>query len=330
MKDHTIGVDISKSHLDVFDAERDAVKRFENSASGFRAFKKWLGKASIARVVYEPTGPYHRNFEERFCDKFPLVKVNPLQARRFAEACGTRVKTDAMDARGLARMGGALKLEPDTPVSKTTRILKDLQVARTALIKERTRLNNRAHVHTTVVLKRQTKARLTLVGKQIAELDKEIDDLIDANKTTARRRKIVTSIPGLGSVASAAILTYLPEIGTLDRRQVGSLAGLVPYSRESGQWKGKSFISGGRKPLRDALYMPALVAIRHNPDLKAKYHALRDAGKPAKVAIVAVMRKLIETANALVKADRLWVQKMLDQDGYSLLQSSPLPVLHGV
>ncbi|MGY6704697.1 IS110 family RNA-guided transposase [Roseinatronobacter sp.] len=309
MTEHTIGVDISKSHLDVFDAERGAAKRFENSISGFRAFEKWLGKARIARVVYEPTGPYHRNFEERFCDKLPLVKVNPLQARRFAEACGTRAKTDALDARGLARMGVALELEPDISVAKATRILKDLQVARAALIKERTRLNNRAHVQTNAVLKRQTKARLALVEKQLRELDREIDALIQADRTTARRREIVQSIPGLGSVASAAILTYLPEIGTLDRRQVGSLAGVVPYNRDSGQWKGKSFISGGRKPLRDALYMPALVAMRYNPDLKTKYEALRAAGKPAKVAIVAIMRKLIETANALVKADREWVQK---------------------
>ena len=309
MTEHTIGVDISKSHLDVFDAERREAKRFENSISGFRAFEKWLGKLEIARVVYEPTGPYHRNFEERFCDKLPLVKVNPLQARRFAEACGTRAKTDALDAQGLARMGVALELEPDIPVAKTTRILKDLQVARAALIKERTRLNNRGYVQTNTVLKRQTKARLALVEKQLCELDREIDTLIKADKTSARRREIVQSIPGLGSVASAAILTYLPEIGTLDRRQVGSLAGVVPYNRDSGQWKGKSFISGGRKPLRDALYMPALVAMRYNPDMKAKYEDLRAAGKPAKVAIVAIMRKLIETANALVKADRVWVQK---------------------
>lgn len=309
MTDHTIGVDISKSHLDVFDAQLGEAKRFENSISGFRAFEKWLGKTQIARVVYEPTGPYHRNFEERFCDQLPLVKVNPLQARRFAEACGTRAKTDALDARGLARMGGALELEPDIPVAKTTRLLRDLQVARTTLIKDRTRLNNRNHVQTNALLKRQTKARLALVAKQIAELDREIDAMINADKATARRREIVTSIPGVGSIAGAAILTFLPEIGTLDRRQVGSLAGVVPYNRDSGQWRGKSFISGGRKPLRDALYMPALVAMRYNPDLKAKYQALRAAGKPAKVAIVAIMRKLIETANALVKADRVWVQK---------------------
>ena len=105
------------------------------------------------------------------------------------------------------------------------------------------------------------------------------------------------------------MLTLLPEIGTLDRKQVASLAGLAPITRQSGQWQGKSFIGGGRKQLRDALYMPALVAIKHNPDLKTKYEALRGAGKPDKVAIVAVMRKLIEMANALVKDDRMWTQK---------------------
>ena len=106
------------------------------------------------------------------------------------------------------------------------------------------------------------------------------------------------------------MLTLMPEIGTLDRKQVASLAGLAPITRQSGQWQGKAFIGGGRKPLRDALYMPALIAMRFNPDLKAKYEHLRSAGKPAKVAIVAVMRKLIEMANALVKADRTWTPKI--------------------
>lgn len=309
MTEHTIGVDISKATLDVFDNKRQEVRRFDNTGTGFRELSKWLGSGLPTRVVYEPTGPYHRNFEEHFSGTWPLVKVNPLQARRFAEACGTRAKTDALDARGLARMGVALALEPDVAVSKTTRILKDLQVARTALIKDRTRLRNRSHIQTNKMLQRQTKARLALVEKQIDQLDAEIGKLIEADKTIARHRDILRSIPGLGQVASAAILTFLPEIGTLDRRQVGSLAGVVPHTRQSGQWKGKAFISGGRKPLRDALYMPALVAMRFNSDLKEKYHSLRAAGKPAKVAIVAIMRKLIETANALVKADRLWVEK---------------------
>ena len=309
MTEHNIGVDISKSHLDVFRLEDEAARRFENSAAGFRALVKWLGKAAVARIVFEPTGPYHRAFETALSGKFPLVKINPLQARRFAEACGTRTKTDAVDARMLARMGAALALEPDAPVNEKLNELKDLQVARTGLIKERTRLHNRGHVQANPVLKRQTKARLALVERQIAELDAEIARQIAEDQPTARKRQILCSIPGLGPIAAALILTFLPEIGTLDRKQAGSLAGLAPHSRESGQWKGKSFISGGRKPLRDALYMPALVAMRFNPDLKAKYTALRHVGKPAKVAIIAIMRKLLETANALVKGDHPWAKK---------------------
>ena len=309
MTEHTIGIDISKTHLDAFRLEDQAARQFENSVRGFRALIKWLCQKPVARIVFEPTGPYHRAFETALSGKFPLVKVNPLQARRFAEACGTRAKTDAVDARILARMGVALKLEPDTPVSETLLALRDLQVARAGLVKERVRLRNRSHVQLNPVLKRQIKVRLTLVERQIAELDAEIAKHITHDEELGRKREILSSIPGIGQIAAALILTFLPEIGTLERKQAGSLAGLVPHNRESGQWKGKSFISGGRKPLRDALYMPALVAMRFNPDLRAKYAELREAGKPAKVAIVTLMRKLLETANALVKANRLWVEK---------------------
>lgn len=189
--------------------------------------------------------------------------------------------------------GAALKLEPDAPISENQLALRDLQVARTALVKERTRLRNRIHMQVNPFLKRQIKTSLTLVERQIAK----------------RNAEIARHIPGLGPVAAALILTFLPEIGTLDRKQAGSLAGVVPHGRETGQWKGTSFINGGRKPMRDALYMPALVVMRFNPDLKAKYAALREAGKPAKAAIVTLMRKLLETANAVVKADRTWTAK---------------------
>ena len=309
MTDHSIGVDISKSHLDVFRLEDGASRRFENSAAGFRALARWLGKAPVARIVFEPTGPYHKAFEAALGETFPLVKVNPLQARRFAEAHGTRAKTDVVDARMLARMGAAFDLEPQAPCSKETLVLKELHVARAGLIKDRTRLRNRAQTQDVAILKRQTKARLAQVERQIAELDAEIAALIEAHQTTARNRDILCSMPGIGTVTAAAVLTLMPEIGALDRKQVASLTGLAPSTRQSGQWQGKAFIGGGRKPLRDALYMPALVAMRFNPDLKARYEHLRAAGKPAKVAIVAVMRKLIEMANALLKADRKWTPK---------------------
>lgn len=309
MTEHNIGIDISKSHLDAFHLEADDARRFENSAQGLRALQKWLAALEVTRIVFEATGPYHRWLETALSGKQPLVKVNPLQARRFAQALGTHAKTDAVDAQCLARMGAALGLEPDEPVSENLRDLRDLQTARVALIKERGRLRNRRLILTDTLLKRHSKARLALLERQLAELDAEIARRIAKDETTARKRDILGSIPGIGLIAAAAILTFMPEIGTLDRKQAGCLAGLVPHTRESGQWKGKAYISGGRKPLRDALYMPALVAMRFNPDLKAKYQQLREAGKPAKVALVALMRKLIETANALIKANRLWAER---------------------
>lgn len=309
MSTYTIGIDISKVHLDVFRLEDGAAQRFKNSAAGFRALGKWLGRGQVARVVYEPTGPYHKAFETVLGGTLPLIRVNPLQARRFAEAHGTRAKTDPVDARMLAIMGDTFDLKPQAACSREAQALRDLQAARTGLIRDRTRLRNRLQVQDMALLKRQTRARLAQLERQIAELDAEIGQRIAAQETTARSREILCSIPGISSVTAAAVITWLPEIGTLARKQVASLAGLAPITRQSGGWQGKAFISGGRKALRDALYMPALVAMRYNPDLKTKYESLRAAGKPAKVAIVAIMRKLIETANALVKANRLWIKK---------------------
>lgn len=309
MTELNIGIDISKSHLDAFCLEDGMSQRFDNTVKGFRCLRSWIGKRPVARIVFEATGPYHAAFERALAGALPLVKVNPLQARRFAQACGTRSKTDAIDARMLARMGSALALEPDRPASRMSIDLKELQVGRQGLVKERTRLRNRAQIVETRILQRQITARLALVEKQIKDLDAEIAALIEKDDGTARKQQILCSIPGIGAVAAAAILAFLPEIGTLERKQVASLAGLAPYIRQSGQWQGKSFISGGRKPVRDALYMPALVAMRFNPDLETKYKILRMVGKPAKVALVALMRKLIEMANALVKSDRLWVPK---------------------
>ena len=305
----TIGIAISKTNFDAFRLEDEVSRQFANTPRGIRALIRWLGQAPVARVVFEPTGPYHRAFEMALSGKFPLVKVNPLQARRFAEACGTRAKTDAVDARILARMGVALKLEPDAPILENRLVLRDLHAARTALVKERTRLRNRGHVQVNPVLRRQIKARLTLVERQLAELDAEIARHLASDAALERKRNILCSIPGVGPIAAALILTFLPEIGALDRKQTASLAGLAPHTRESGQWKGKSFISGGRKPLRNALYMPALVAARYNPDLRQRYQTMIQAGKPPKVALTALMRKMIELANALVQQDRKWTPK---------------------
>ena len=138
------------------------------------------------------------------------------------------------------------------------------------------------------------------------QLDEAIGELLQSTPETARATRIICSIPGLSKISAAALLSEMAELGTMSQKQVASLAGLAPITRQSGQWRGKSFIQGGRKLLRDALYMPALVASRHNPDLKAKYNALIAAGKPAKLALVALMRKLIILVNTLIREDREW------------------------
>ena len=310
MTQYSIGIDISKAHLDVYEFPDGRSRRFENHQAGFDELKGWLpAKERIARLIYEATGPYHAGLERQFADTHPLVKVNPLQARRFAQSMGSRAKTDAVDARILAQMGAALDLAPQRPLSDTMRDLKELQIARSALIKDQTRLRNRLQTQTVSFVIAQSTARLDLVSQHLHAIDAEILARIGAEKAQGRAHQIIRSIPGIGDVSAAAILIEMPEIGTLNRKQTASLAGLAPMTRQSGNWTGQAFIQGGRHHLRQALYMPALVAMRFNPDLKAKYQALRAAGKPAKVALTVLMRKLIVMANDLVKADRLWTPK---------------------
>jgi transposase len=186
--------------------------------------------------------------------------------------------------------------------------LAELVNARDGLVRDRTALKNREKNLNVTLLKRQCSQRLEQIARHIEALDAEIARLIAADEKLARRHDILTSIAGLGTLTANQIIATMPELGSLDNKQAASLAGLAPVARQSGQWKGKSFIRGGRANVRQALYMPALVAARFNPDLKAKYQQLIAAGKPAKIAITALMRKLIVTANALLRADRIWLQ----------------------
>jgi transposase len=180
-------------------------------------------------------------------------------------------------------------IQPDEPATKIQHDLKELRVFRSALVKDRTRIMSRLKVQTLSITCRQSKARLAQVDRQIAEINAAIDRLIHSSDTLAHSMKILRSIPGIGAACAATILIEMPEIGSMDRKQVASLTGLAPMTRQSGQWRGKSFIQDGRKVVRDALYMPALVAMRNNPDLRAKYQAIVKAGKPPKVALTALM-----------------------------------------
>lgn len=310
MMNDTIGVDISKDSLDAHRLSDGASRRFANDKMGFRALIKWLGQSPVARIVFEPTGPYHRAFERALgLAGLPLVKVNPRQARRFAEATGKLAKTDPLDAKLLARMGAVLEIEPRPICTTAIAGLRELHGARDALIKDRTAAKNRAKALTLSLLKKQNGQRLEQIERQIAALDAEILALIEADTELADRFAILTSIPGLAKITAFAMLIEMPELGALEAGQAAALAGLAPIARQSGRWTGKAFIKGGRANVRRALYMPALVAIRFNGDMKAKYDQLIEAGKPAKVAITAIMRKIVVLANALLKAQRPWTPK---------------------
>jgi len=307
----TLGVDISKDSLDAYLHPEGAARRFANDRKGFTALIGWLGGRTIARIVYEPTGAYHRAFETRLLEAgFTLAKVNPRQARRFAEAIGTNAKTDAVDAAMLARLGALIEPRALTPTSLLLGEMKDLLVARRALVKDRTAAQNRAQQRTLALLKTQARERLKQIERQIEAIDQALQERLDAEPALKARFDILLSIPGLGKTTAFALLIDMPELGTIENSCAASLAGLAPMARDSGQWRGKRFIRGGRAELRRALYMPALVAMRFNPNLKDVYNRLIRSGKPAKVALVAIMRRLIVLANARLRKRATWTPKL--------------------
>lgn len=305
----TIGIDICKKHLDAHAHPCGDARQFTNTATGFAALLKWISQWPVDRIAYEATGIYHRAFEQALTS-FPLVRINPLRARRFAQATGTLAKTDRIDAAMLAKM--AATLQPNIRPIKSAKLtqLAELMNARDGLVRDRSALKNREKNLTLPLLKQQAKRRIEQIAHQIKAIDASAQALISADVDLARKREIIASIKGLGTLTAAQLIATMPELGSLENKQAASLAGLAPITKQSGQWNGKAHIHAGRANVRHSLYMPALVAARFNPDIKAKYTHLISIGKPAKVAITAVMRKLIVTANALLKANRLWNESM--------------------
>ena len=311
MSQTTIGVDVSKDHLDAHRLPGGDILRVTNDAKGHRQLICWFGR-DVARVVFEPTSRYHRGFEAALGRAgIPFARLHPTRARRFAEASGRLAKTDRVDAGMLARMGALLEPEPETPPSRTQVELAELRRARDGLQRDRLAAANRAGIATLALLRRQAERAARVAEKAIAEVDAAIAALIAADPVLARKAEIVTSIPGVSAVTAATLLAEMPEIGTPGAGAAASLTGVAPMTRESGRWRGQAHIRGGRAALRRGLYMPALSATRCNPDLAALYQRLRANGKPAKLALVAVMRKLVLLANALVRDDRTWEPRLL-------------------
>lgn len=310
MTDITIGADISKDHIDLHSLPDGQTLKVANDRKGFVAILNWMGARSVQRIVFEPTGPYHKAFERFMTTQgLPLSKVNPRLARRFCEATGRLAKTDRIDAALLARYGALLEpriLQANTQIHND---LKELHMARLALIKDRTAAKNRAKSLSSPLLKKHNADRLRQIERQMRAVDDAIMALIGADACLKARFDILVSIPGVSQITAFTLLIEMPELGELGEKAAAALCGLAPMSRQSGRWTGRAFIVGGRANVRQALYMPALVACRFNPDLKAKYDQLKAAGKAPKVAIAAIMRKLVVLANALLKNNRKWTPK---------------------
>lgn len=310
MTDITIGADISKDHIDLHSLPDGQTLKVANDRKGFVAILNWMGARSVQRIVFEPTGPYHKAFERFMTTQgLPLSKVNPRLARRFCEATGRLAKTDRIDAALLARYGALLEpriLQANTQIHND---LKELHMARLALIKDTTAAKNRAKSLSSPLLKKHNADRLRQIERQMRAVDDAIMALIGADACLKARFDILVSIPGVSQITAFTLLIEMPELGELGEKAAAALCGLAPMSRQSGRWTGRAFIVGGRANVRQALYMPALVACRFNPDLKAKYDQLKAAGKAPKVAIAAIMRKLVVLANALLKNNRKWTPK---------------------
>lgn len=309
--DNTIGIDISKATLDVHCLSNGEHTQFHNSKTGHVKLTRWIGLQPAPMIIFEATGAYHRQLEQALGSKaIPFVKVNPKQARRFAQASGKLAKTDRVDCEMLAKMGAALRLVPKPICAENLYDLKELLSARRALVKDRTAAKARKATAANALIKQQLERRLRQIESDTAKIDALMLTLASLDPHMSDRLEILSSIPGIGKTTAILILVDMPEIGTLDNKQVASLAGLAPMSQSSGKWQGKARIQGGRPNLRHSIFMPALVAIRFNPDLKAKYDQLVTAGKEKKVAITAVMRKLLILANALLRDHRKWAEKV--------------------
>jgi transposase len=303
----TIGIDISKDTLDAYWLSSREHRQFCNDKAGAKALALWARQTEVSRVIFEATGIYHRCIETGLAQHgISFARVNPRQARRFCEGTGQLAKTDRVDAALLAKMGALLELRADQPKSEALHDLKQLATARLALIKDRTAAKARLAATTHRMLSQQIKRRLKQIERDLSQVTEAIDAIVAADKNLAVRAEILTSILGIAKITACAILTEMPELGHLSGKQAAALAGLAPISRQSGKWQGKERIQGGRTSVRRAVYLPAVVATRFNPDMKAKYEQLISTGKCKKLAITAVMRKLIVTANALLRDQRKW------------------------
>ncbi len=301
------GVDVSKTALDLAQWGKKEVTQFENNATGIAAIMAALpSETAVTLIVVEASGGFEQAMvAELAAGSLPIVVVNPTRVRNFARAKGQLAKTDQIDARMIADFAEAIRPEVRPLGTEEQQLIKALVTRRRQLIDMQTAEKNRRTSTNPELLPRLEK-HLDWLETELAEIEEDLDDWIDQNAQWREKRTSLESVPGVGKVTSFTLLAELSELGTLSRQKIAALVGLAPFNRDSGRFRGRRHIFGGRSDVRSVLYMAALSGIRYNPVLKTFYDRLIAKGKLPKVAITACMRKLLTILNAIIRDGSAW------------------------
>ncbi len=303
----TVGIDVSKDRLDV--AVRPGAQAFavERNVAGLDRLAQRLRRLSPQIVALEATGGFETIAVAALAAaELPVVVVNPAQVRAFAKALGQRAKTDPIDAAVIAHFAEATRPQVRQLPDEATRLLADLVARRRQIIEMIGAERQRGKRMTSRRLQNSIARLVKALEKELASVDDDIDDAVRGSPAWRVKENLLASVPGVGPVIARTLIAELPELGRLGRKQIAALAGLAPFTRQSGQWRGRSFIGGGRTAVRTALFMGAMVAKKHNPVLKAFFDRLAATGKPKMVALIAVARKLLIILNAILRDNRPW------------------------
>lgn len=305
-----VGIDVSKDRLDVHVRPGGEAFHVPRDGEGLAALVERVGALSCGIVAVEATGGFETVAAAALAAAgLPVVVVNPAQIRHFAQALGKRAKTDPIDAAVIAHFAEATKPIVRPMPDEATRLLADLVARRrqiVAMIGAERQREKRAPARVRKSILRLVKA----LEKELASLDQDIGDSVRGSPAWRAKEDLLSSVPGVGPAIARTLIAELPELGSLDRRQVAALVGLAPFTRQSGQWRGRSFIGGGRAGVRSLLFMGAMVAIQHNPVLKAFRDRLVEAGKPKMVALIATARKLLTILNAILRTGQPWREEI--------------------
>ncbi len=298
-----VGCDVSKHFLDLFDARSQRSERIANTDAAIAAWLEQLGKRA-AFVVFEATGVYDRRLRQALAGAgVAHARVNPSRARDFARAAGFLAKTDAVDARMLARLGAVLQPAPETGADAAREVLAARVKRRDQLVKMRAQERVRRSEGASGELAEEIALHIAWLDRAIAACERAIAAASKADPAVAARIARLKSAPGVGDVTATVLVSLVPELGRRSPKQIAALAGLAPLNADSGQKRGQRTIRGGRRRVREALYMAAVSAIRGKSSFAAFYARLRQAGKPAKQALIAVARKLLVALNAMLRDD---------------------------